>query len=255
MKLRNLIVLALVGAVMPAAGALGDIVTYIVDPARSSLKLSGTFAGNPVLPQPGLPDSLTTSYFGTISADRDFVSNKLQITNGTVTAQTNGTFSPVGIGFGGGSTYYAPSDYGFQTGAGFTNPPTTGSTSAILDFSFSSLASPLISSPNNFDASLLSAAIASGEFDCVSSSPDVGGWFFPITGSLTFAPSTASLTNDSGVETLDIPIHTEFTYFAQGQPLTVQLSGSIIATAQVPEPTSVVFLGIAAMSLLFRCRK
>jgi hypothetical protein len=137
---QGLLAIALFAALFPL-NALAENITYTVDPARSSLTISGTFAGHVLQPEPAAPDSLTTSYTGTISANRDLLADTLQVNGANIAAQSNGTFSPIGTSYGIGSSY-PPADYAFITGAGFS-PPATGSTGALLGVSFS-LASPLI---------------------------------------------------------------------------------------------------------------
>ena len=71
MKRHHLIGLLLAACAWPAANAGADMITYTVDPTQSSLTISGTFEGDPLQPQSGVPDSLTTSYGGSITAERD----------------------------------------------------------------------------------------------------------------------------------------------------------------------------------------
>jgi hypothetical protein len=81
----------------------------------------------------------------------------------------------------------------------------------------------------------------------------------PVSGSLVFAPGSASLTYVEDVETLTIPISTNISVDIAGLgipdepiPLEVQISGNIVATAAIPEPVS---LGLFAMSGLILLRK
>ena len=118
------------------------------DPARSSLTISGTYAGVPFEGQVGFADSLTASYGGTISAERDFVGNSLQITGGNITAQEGGEYAPFGLA----------ANYGIDTAN------LNSLFNAIRNFDFS-MSSPVITGPSSFDGSQVAAKITSGLFD------------------------------------------------------------------------------------------
>jgi len=78
---------------------------FTIDPAQSSLTISGTFSGFDIEPQ--APGSLTTSYSGTIEAE--VTSSNILFWGGSlIDAQTNGIWEPGPGGVDGA----APADYG-----------------------------------------------------------------------------------------------------------------------------------------------
>lgn len=243
-----------------AAGqdARADVITFTVDPTQSSLSISGTFNGLPLYPQSGVANPLTTAYSGTITAEHNFAENSLQITGSNIIGNANGSSSPINI------SPVALSNYGFSSpfivlpGRPEGPPQMVG---ALLAFSFS-LTSPAITSPSSFDASQIAGTIESGKFEyelflynqglvTTFYSTDGSG---AAAGGLSFAAENGSLVDTGGIETLTIPISTEYTIEASGQPLVVDLSGTIVATAPVPEPSSLALLGLSTISLTARRR-
>jgi hypothetical protein len=241
--IRNLV--AMVGVAVFCAvrtTARGEQVTYVVDPSRSSLTISGTYAGEVFQAEEGFGDSLTASYGGTITADRDFGSETLQITGGTVAAIEGGAYAP----------FELPSDYGIDT-------TTLDGFIAIRNFGFS-ISSPLIGAPESFNSSLLTAAITMGLLDHyqifvhVPGSATAGYATDPMTGGLVLDDGTASLRDSNGIETLVIPVSTNLSISRLGTgsfTLELHFSGTIVAVAAVPEPVSIgtMLLGIVAIAV------
>jgi hypothetical protein len=88
-----------------AAPAWAELRTFTIDQARSSLAISGTFAGIAIEPQE--PGSLVTSYTGTIEAD--VTGSEIVLTGGSIIAAlTNGNWEPAAGGIPG----VAPANYG-----------------------------------------------------------------------------------------------------------------------------------------------
>jgi hypothetical protein len=81
--------------------------TFTLDPAQSSVTLSGTTVGNAPLVQQG-PGSLTTQIEGTLSVDLS--ATEITIAGGSLDARVNGTWQP-GVG---GTGPAAPADFGAQ---------------------------------------------------------------------------------------------------------------------------------------------
>jgi hypothetical protein len=211
--------------------ALAAPISYTVDPTQSVLTLSGALGGQPFQSQ--VSGSLAASYVGTITGNRDFASGTLQITGGNIAAQNGGSYAPPEI-------VPAPGNYGvFQA----ITPSDDDSyfVAVVHDFSFS-LSSPLINSISSIDVSQLSATISSGEVDYTDVDPPTleGGFSSAaMTGSLQFASGFGSVVDLGNTETLTIPIETVLVIDLNGGPLDTQLSGEIVATAALPEPTSV----------------
>jgi hypothetical protein len=250
-RVRLLLILQFAACALPATVASADVITYTVDPTRSSLTISGTNNGDPLQPQSAVASSLTTSFAGIISASRD--SNTLEITSATAIAQNAGAFS-IGDESQANYSFLAPSSTNLDLVYW----------GAIIDFSIS-MTSPAIGSPTNFDASLVSATIGSGTLEYGRFS--VGeprselniGSITSMSGALTLGHGIATLRDNGGIETLTLPIESDLTDELPGPVgttnlLTIHLSGTIVATASVPEPTSLAVLVVPPFILLFRQR-
>ncbi len=222
-----------VAGLLVASTALGAQVTYMVDPARSSLVVSN--AGGLLLLDvysiQSSPDGLVSAYGGVITGNRDAVLDTLQLTGGSVLAET---------------TFFVPAGYGPAA------PDAAFGT--IGSFAFS-ISSPSITSPVSFDAGQLAAMITSGEFDygaVTHTSPIVVDSFSePLAGgNLVLGPGLASLVDVGGIETLTVPVETDLDLEADGASFVVHLQGTIVATAAVPEPSSLALFGAAVFLLL-----
>ena len=252
-------------AQLSAASAFGGMITYTIDPTQSVLTASGSIGGisfqQQIIVQTGpyvTYESLVASFAGIITAQFDNGANTLQIESADVVAQDGG---PYAAPWTGSATDQAPpANYGLDVNL-FGVGGTTGSgivprlLGAIRGFAFS-LYGPPENVSNGFDVSQLSVPITSGEFDYVDAAPT---GYFPsdtylasaISGVLSLASASGNLADASGVQTLTVPINTVLTVDAtdpiilgaQTIPLDVSLSGTIVATAIVPEP--------ARMGLLF----
>ncbi len=246
MKSLGTIALAICGAsgIAGMITSAGAAVVYTVDPALSSLTVSGTYNGSPMKAQGFLPSSLVTSYTGTITANRDAAADTLQITGGTVTGQTSGAYLPDGTG-----------QYGVVIQYGTAPLPVTNE-AEVSGFSFA-LSSGTINSPESFDSSLLSAAITGGFLggDATAAGGTVHG---PYTGtpatSFTIASGNATLADAAGAETLTIPINTDLVFnLSFGTTMTMHLSGNIVA--ETPEPASIGAVSGIALLLLRRRKR
>jgi len=270
--------------VISASAVKAAEITYTVDPTQSVLTASGTVFGSAPFSQQyvGIVDTLdfyptlSASYSGTITANRNIQANTLQITGGNINAVDNGPYE---------SNYSIATldSYGFTQAYGSTSG--SGSLSGGFSISYQgdlhsfslSLSSPVITSASNFNASQLSATIMSGTLDSFAiieaGNPLVGGMYFYdpasyVAGNLAFASSNTSLIDNAGIETLTIPVNTSFTVEVAGiasaltddpldDPLSVQidLSGNIVATGIVPEPVCIgLVLGFAALLMRRRTR-
>jgi len=234
-----------------SAATFASPITYSIDPTRSSLTGSGTFQGKSLEPflllESGNPTPislLVASYTGTISADRDIAANTFQITGGNIAASQ----------ITGGSIANANYEFGTSSG-GF--PPLSSFQGTIHDFSIS-LSSPVIDSSTSFDSSRVLATIVSGQlaYALIDSPPHIGptetDGSSPIGGNLAFAPDSASLVGSVDIETLTIPVNTDFTIDVNGEPLAMHLSGALVATT--PEPSSLALL-VTPVLLIFHRRR
>jgi hypothetical protein len=238
--------MALAFCAFPAV-VLSSPITYTVDPSQSSLTLSGTWGGYTVVSQLTAPNTLIASLAGNITADRDFVQDTLQITGGSVAAQNNGAYVDLAD---------TPADFGIVPNGSLDN------VGAIVDFAVS-LSSLPINSPESFDASQVTADVGSGQFHYVSGGSSYPGGpiivsdtYVAISGSLLLASGSASVADADGIETLtipvgfDLPIETSLIL----DPLAINLSGVIVATAPIPEPASLSVLAVPAFVILCKRR-
>jgi hypothetical protein len=253
--------------------AFGETVQYTIDPSNSSLRLSGTCAGKSIGNQSvvvlgdgygigcggGDGPSLNALWSGIIMAERDVVQNTLQFTGGSMAAQETGLYAGLSAGPQCGQ-------YGFY--ASTYSLPGTSWMGAIRDFQMA-LSSPMISSPAQFNSNILSANVLAGHVDYSADSytHTVPIYHYPtqygtppLPGTMTLASATASLTTLADNETLTIPIQTQFTVMMGSTPLTLELSGNLVATrslssVSVPEPASVGILGMVSFALIGRRRK
>ena len=218
----------------------GENLILAIDPARSSLTVSGSYGNLSFIPQGGTavdgvtpPFSLSAIYSGIISASRQTGLDTLQITGGSIVAGGDLPWYPA-------PAPVSPANYGFEvTSDGFD-----GFYGAIRLFQFS-IYGPSITSPATFDAALLSGSIISGRLDV--SNVSVGS--YPLSSNLVLASNTCSLTNSGGIETLSIPIGTDFSVLVDGQPLALHLTGVIVAST--PEPSSLTLI-LVPMLMLYR---
>ncbi len=231
--------------------ASADILTYTVDPTRSSLTVSGTYSGAPLSAQPGIPDSLAADYAGTITADRDFTADTFQMTSATISAQDNNSTALLSI--------VGSGNYGFSTPSG-ADVESADFWGILFDFSFS-VSSPTISPASGFQMSLLSATISSGQINYTGSSGGTGATrrggggdasFLQLSDDLSPGSGLGSLTDAGNVETLMLPIEMDYTTDIGTTPLDLHFSGNIVATASVPEPTSLSIGGALSILLLIR---
>ena len=227
-----------------------DMIVYTLDPTRSLLSLTATWDSQPVaadlVAAPPVSDSLVTQYSGSLTANRDFSADTLQITASSVVAQdNNGLFAPMSL----------PANYGFNQQI---NQSAFG---AIRNLSFSLVSTP-IATPTSFQADQIAAMITSGQIDyeLLTQSSDNPPAFteiegtVPMNGSLDIGVGAAGLSDVAGVETLVLPVDAQLATMVNSQPLKLHFSGEIVATANLPEPAGVSVL-IAAAPILLRRRR
>ena len=215
---------------MTTAGAVE--VAFTVDPARSSIALSGLIpfppAGSFTLHQQG-PGSLNASYAGTIIAGLS--PDRIEFSGGsTVRANNSGIWRPA-TGGGAGSD---PANYG-----GEITPPLTTGYAAGRNICVDLSSPPIPLAKGSFDASLLvvsfqtnNASPPSFDFRVSSLIPALNtNGTVPLIGSATNGASSAYLTNDAGALTLILPVNTTNSTTIGGNPATLVLRGQIVATA------------------------
>lgn len=228
----------LLGAVvvMGVSGAMvvgtAGTVTFTIDPVQSRIALSGKVPV-PVLGsyaiQPQGPESLITSYSGTIIAE--VTPPSIAFPGGSlVRANTNGIWRPAP----GGGSGSAAADY-----AGQVQPPFTTGYAAVRNLQFDLSSPPLPVTNGSFDMSQVWIAFVTnssmmGRVDFLVSS------LFPaastngsvtLVGVATNAAGTAYLTNAAERLTLVLPVNATNTAPVGGEPATLVMQGQVVATA------------------------
>jgi hypothetical protein len=201
---------------------------FTVDPARSSITISGNAMGF-ALSEQG-PGSLTTQFEGTLKAD--ITEASIVLGGGSVVAlQNNGSWKPLAGGLDGS----APANCGGKADGGILGKATAAVRSAQFD-----VTSPLLPvTGGNFDsASLL--------FRFLSTSPGsldyaVSSFFTSQKGSVQLAglgtnrvTAKATIATSGNVQTLTIPIISDFQFkmISEGDTK-LTITGQIVATRTV----------------------
>ncbi len=239
MKTRAAVVLGV--AMGGASLAHAEIVSFNVDPARSTLVLSGAvryyFNGSVFGFGEQAPGSLAAAYAGTITGDLD---------GSTIT-------------FGGGSSIV-----GLANPAGPFLPAGPGSTDVYGMRTFSAgtfadnrmydlvldLTGGAATSGAAFGGSIAYVGGSGGIFPYFDASPrSLAGVSAANTGG-----GLVSLTLDGDVQTLTIPIDTNLILFGNGTGVETRLTGSLVATRVVPAPGAGLAM-IGALGLFTRRRR
>jgi hypothetical protein len=188
----------------------------------------------------GLPSD-TAHFDGTISGDTDGVST-LTISSGAVDAIITGVWEPA---IGGGLPGSDPADYGFDL-VGFATGK--AATRNIL-FDVAKAATPVVAGA--WDADDVGLTITTGDLDFNTGLTGPGTTSIAGVASLT-EPGVGSLVTVGITETLTIPILIidSTSLDLSGIPVLITISGSIVATRTIPEPGTMVMLGIGAAMLV-----
>lgn len=239
-----------------AAKASAVPLTLTIDPSVSSLTLDGQLSGFTFLEQAA--GSKTTSYTGTITVDVDnpLAPTTISILSGVIDANVNGSWLPK-LGGSTGDTDADPTppaegDYGLK--AQLFNQDAAFAAARGLVFDISSGPEAVVGGMFNSTESL---AVVSGVFDSwVTPVVGGGGGNDDLTGDLYLRdatlPTQSSYVISGKTATLTIPIRAklvdddDFTAF----------SGTLVATATIPEPSTLMLLGTVVMgAMVVRRRK
>lgn len=250
-RLKNRVVFLSAGlaAAVCCSSAMAAMVTYIVDSSQSELTASGSTLGGTVLLEPQAPGSLATSYSGTI--DADLLVTTFQFVGGTVDADVSGDYIPGPGGVGGPS----PGDYGGLLDGGFLGRVD----GAVRDSTFE-LGSGLLARTGEALVGGTSLTLNDGAMDYVGSGALAGVWGsegIAGLGAVNMASSDPTLTDDGLTETLTIPIVASVLFQLDTDPpldMTFMLTGTIVATRVVPEPTTLSLITLGGLALLRRRR-
>jgi len=232
--MKRMMLSCLIGGVLLLTGLFfadrtqASPVTFVIDPARSQLTLSGKIVGSTLTSQGA--GSLTTSYSGNINANLS--GSTIQFTGlSTITAKTNGVWQPAT----GGSAGSAAADYGAQA----TVAPFGTVYGALRNLVFDVTSSSLTLTGTNFDSSALVFSFAAGSgssLDYYNASVAHGSQ--ALSGySTNSVANQASLSTNGNVEELVIHINTQFTFTLVSPGDTpLALTGQIVATNSTAPP-------------------
>lgn len=250
--LRSVAVLLGCGLVHTTDVAFGAPTTFTIDSNLSFLTLSfETSPGSPFT-APQFPGSDTTSLSGTQTVD---------VTGTTIRFLPTGDVNfalqpaPVAPAIGGAFPGSAPGQYGLLAlipgVAGGPGPGGTGLVAARgLVADGRSGVIPLIG--NSFDASQIVSTFVAGTADVnvlVLGTPVVGT--ASLAGAFANNQLTAgTLTSVGGIKTLTIPILVEAPVVVEGVTILEALAGQIVATAVVPEPSTLILAAVGGLALL-----
>jgi hypothetical protein len=207
-------------------------VVFTIDPTRSRISISGKLVvpgvGTYAFQQQG-PGSLTTSYSGSILAN--LVPPSIGFPGGSsIQAHTSGSWQP-GIG---GISGPQSADYGI-----LIQPLLTTVDAAIRNIRLDLTGANAVLSNGGFDAGGLATTFLTNtlpkpslDFRASSLVPSLNtNGTALLTGTGTNSPSTAYLTNTTGLLTLVLPVNTTKVLTVGGNATTVILQGQVIATA------------------------
>jgi len=196
---------------------------FTINPAQSSLTLSGSILGYSIAPQGA--GSLTTTYNGTIQATQS--GGTIQFTGQSViTAQTNGSWQPLA----GGASGNAPADYGGKAST-FLGTAYAALRSILLDVT----SPPIPVSSGQFSPSSLTFSFPSNATSAIDYHSAVGSGSKVANGNATNNVATlATLTTVGSTQTLTLDINAQFTFtlVSSGDTI-VNLSGQFVATRNV----------------------
>jgi hypothetical protein len=208
--------------------AVADTRIYTLDPAESSITLSGTVTsqfGTAPIEQQG-PGSLTTSYTGTIHADR--TSSTIQfLSGGSIDANVSGSWQPLADASAGS----APADYGARVVFAIVVVNFAG---RDLVADLTGFSTPVDGSGNfdlaNSDVNFTSGNIAyRANFGLAPGTETLAGRSGNLTG-------TATLTTEGMTETLLLPVSATFNIPVDANTsVLLTLDGQLVATAPLPE--------------------
>lgn len=221
-----------VAALTLCSPAWGTRVNYTVDPAQSSLAMSGSWNGLRLWGKPA--DSLITSYQGQIKAE--LTNDTIELVSVTLDAEPGGSFRP--RAWGGCGRQQA--DYAGFHCLGLFGDVNVAFRNVTLD-----LSGPTLALTNGrFDASQLTATATSGSMDYAGAGLvwlATGRGRVPLQGTdVANEVSTAgTVTVNGSVETITIPVNSTFMAKIDSwlpsrcEWFEITLTGSIVATRTV----------------------
>jgi hypothetical protein len=234
-SLQLLSVAVVIGVWIPVAQ--GQLVTYTINPAQSSLGAGGDLAGSNTSPQTA--GSNSTSFFGTILAER--IGNTIRFLDGSdIRANNQATNQQPASG---GTPGSAPANYGLQSTTQF-GTARAAVRDLRLDLSSNAINIVGINFPNDFTTHIDDGVI---DFNTGLQFGDAD-LFGRFSGNSAVTQSTATL--DGVNETLRLQFNIDFPYSAlTTNDSNLNLVGTIIATGVIPEPAALSLVGVSLLML------
>jgi hypothetical protein len=231
------VALSMLASASPAEAAA---VSYDIDPAQSKLTLTGSILGNVLVPQ--FTGSNVLVFDGTLNAD---VGGGQISFSGLSNIDANLLATPV-TPRSGGAAGSAPGDAGVYPGN------SGNGSAAIRDFvlDLTSGAIP-VAGDGQFDAGGVIFTIIGGKVDYAGL---LTGSTTIIGNTVTTGPNMGTLALNGNTETLTLPAMLQFLVDVDNQTAGVTLPGTIVATRQIPEPSTGV-LAVLAFGLMWVLRK
>lgn len=258
-RVGSCFLLALFVMILHGSWASAVPLVMTIDQSASSLTLNGQLGTFPFLEQ--APGSKTTSYTGTITVDaNNLVSpSTISILSAVADADVNGVWLPK-LGGSTGPTDAnpfpaAPGDYGVKAQFAGNDAAFAAARGVVLDIA----SGPEAVGGGGLFNSSETVAVLAGVFDSWVH-PQLGGGggqdntagdIYPRDATM---PTMSSYVVSGGIATLTIPIRAlrdedptdpDFTSF----------TGTLVATAAIPEPSSIVLLGTAITAVLAARRR
>ena len=223
----------------PAAPAAP--VDYVLDPARSTFRLGGTFNGTPLVAQS--PGTDLTGYTGTLSVDVDRSAGTLSHSTSPPRAQDQPQDQLPLTDFRQGA------NYGLKTAAGDVLLA-----ARAMDLNVRVEDAPFNAGAPSFDQVPF---FVNGGSLYYSTPAGPGGADLHGYGGAERVLGPITLVREGDLETLTIPISTHFTPYTGegGDVINFTLGGQLVATRLVPEPHAALgLLGLAILALRRRGR-
>ena len=225
---------------------------FTIDNSQSSLNISVYIGGSPddggtLITSPQTPGSDTTTISGTINVD--VTSGSLQF---LTTGDTNYDLQSVDQApLPGGDPGTAPAQYGLNIAVGTLE---TG-VGAVRGMVTDATSDPIGLASGTFDASQVMLSISTGglDYNLTGFSPASGN--ADLTGNSGTNAATGGLyTSDGSTATLTLPVYVDVPVTVMvgtlALPLDAILQGQIVATAAVPEPTTLSLLALGLLGLV-----
>jgi hypothetical protein len=228
-----------ISATLIASDALAVPLSMMLDTNQSSISLSGTFNSLPLAPQG--PGAATATYSGSISVDVNNLAapSSIEFLGSSAVAAITGQWRPeAGGGPAAGNPGVAQdANYGLQLAGGALGT----AYAAVRNLQFNVTGGPVAvvagAFPSTQSLNVVSGLFAFNLPPAFMTPPGQDDLAGDVLTNASATPSTYSVVGSTA--TLRIPIN-----IVDQDDLTTVYSGQLVATAQIPEPSSLVLIGL-----------